>query len=386
MSPWILALLIVSWMVGLWAAGYAAFLGATMIPSFQSWLVYLNRPKPANSKDLNKPERFGFLHKQVTPFHLLIEDDSDARLYVWHILPLRLYRWNHEELINQKFPDRPLSLEEFKQTKNFDLLRHPDTRLVISLHGAGGHLASGIRPLSYRAVSATAADPIHVLAFDYRGFGLSDGKPSESSLLRDAMVVVEWALHVAGIPPERIVLFGHSLGSAVAIALANSLTLRTPAISCAGLVIAGSFTDILTVGKSRRIFLPIAKIRPWLAYFERHFHSKWVNTHQIAEFVQESSRYHIAFVHAENDPVIPIANADSLLWHAINAANENKISEDTTRTRHGEGGRTVEWETKKGAIFQDIWDRGGHNLILLFPVVEIAILRAFAAADPDFKF
>ena len=59
----------------------------------------------------------------------------------------------------------------------------------------------------------------HVLTLDYRGFGKSTGSPTEAGLIIDGVTLVDWVLNVANIPPERIVILGQSLGTAVASAV-----------------------------------------------------------------------------------------------------------------------------------------------------------------------
>ena len=372
----------IAFLGGTITSGYIAFLGAMMFPSFQSQFIYLCRPK--RTVELEKPERFGFLYKQVTPFY--ITTDDNIRLYAWHILPLSLYRRN-EKAIHQNSPLVPTSL----------LQNDPKARLIISMHGTAGNLASGGRPLSYRVLSSASPDHIHILAFDYRGFGLSSGTPSESGLLIDAIAVFKWAVEVANISPERIVIFGHSLGSAVAIALANELARQTPAISFAGIVVTGAFSDLLAVSKTYRIlgfpiFSPIVKVRPLFNYYARHLKDTWLNKDRIGEYARGSYRYHITFIHAENDPIVPAAHANSLFWHAVKATSDNGISFENLEAvkaekmiELGEGGWAVEWQTEKGVIRQDMLKRGGHNPITLYPVVGNAVLRAFQAIDPEFQ-
>lgn len=55
---------------------------------------------------------------------------------------------------------------------------------------------------------------------DYRGFGHSTGSPTEAGLITDGTALVDWVMKVAGIPPERIVILGQSLGTAVTSAVA----------------------------------------------------------------------------------------------------------------------------------------------------------------------
>lgn len=72
-----------------------------------------------------------------------------------------------------------------------------------------------------RQLESLRAAGYNVLAFDYRGFGRNPGSPSESGLYEDAAAAYRHLTQRLGVPPERIVLAGRSLGSAVAIELAT---------------------------------------------------------------------------------------------------------------------------------------------------------------------
>jgi abhydrolase domain-containing protein 12 len=376
---------------------YLTLLGVLItVPSLQAHALYLHRITLTWFKDLNVPEQFGFQHNQATPFH--ITTDDDVILHVWHVLPLGAYWRNYEELIRQGLPAGSSSVE-FTQTLNFRLLRDdPEARLVIYMHGTSGTLASGWRPDSYRALPSAAPDKIHVLTFDYRGYGLSSGTPSEPGLLTDAITVFSWATEVAGVPPERIVIFGQSLGSAVAIALVNHLAVQNPPMSCAGLVVTASFSDVAALTATYRIggvipvLAPLAMFQPLFDYFTSHLHSTWLNKDRVAEFVRKSHRYHITLIHAEDDPDIPAAHTESLFWHAINATSENGMSyealetkKEKKKTKLGEGGWFIEWPTEKGYIRQDMLKYGVHDKIMSYPVVGMAVLRAFQAMDPQLQ-
>ncbi len=60
----------------------------------------------------------------------------------------------------------------------------------------------------------------HVFTIDYRGYGHSSGSPTEAGLITDGVALLNYVLHIANIPPERILLIGQSLGTAVASAVA----------------------------------------------------------------------------------------------------------------------------------------------------------------------
>jgi len=87
--------------------------------------------------------------------------------------------------------------------------------------------SSGYRVPNYRALSAGDPNKIHVLTFDYRGFGCSKGTPTEKGVLEDTISVVQWAIDVARVPPSRILIFGQSLGTAVNLAVAEHFALQS---------------------------------------------------------------------------------------------------------------------------------------------------------------
>ena len=112
-------------------------------------------------------------------------------------------------------------VEDVTEKLAFRLLRDdPEARLLIYFHGNAATLGQQRRTEEYRSYASGACEKVYVLAFDYRGFGKSNGVPSEAGLRNDAEGVVDWALNVAMIPPQRIVLLGHSLGTAVVAAVA----------------------------------------------------------------------------------------------------------------------------------------------------------------------
>ena len=87
-----------------------------------------------------------------------------------------------------------------------------------------------------------------VLALCYRGYGGSTGHPSEHGLIRDAEAAYEFA-H-AHVPAKRIVLFGESLGTGVAVVLAATHEI-------AGIVLDAPFTSIADVGAAAYPFVPV---------------------------------------------------------------------------------------------------------------------------------
>ncbi|KAM0232856.1 hypothetical protein ACHAP5_010590 [Fusarium lateritium] len=381
--------------LGIPAILYFSVLGALVIaPSLQVHAIYLHKVTLTWFKDLNTPEQFGFAHHQVTPFYIPTPDGVE--LHSWHVLPLATYESNQQDLLAQG-PKAGL-VEAFEETLNFRLLKeNPNARLVLYFHGTSGTMASGWRPDSYR--SLYSADPVntHVLAFDYRGYGESTGSPSEKGIITDAITVANWAIHTAGIPPERIVIFGQSLGSAVAIALVNEVAQMKPAIHFAGLVVTATFADIPQLTATYRIggfipvLSPVAKVKPLFAFFARQLSSTWDNMHRLGEFVKSAEKYDITLLHAEDDTDIPMEHSIKLYREAIRAAEDAKgltgdkeALVDSIRKvekRRGEGGSLTVWSTKKGDIRLEILKYGVHDKIMSYPATGLAISRAFASVS-----
>lgn len=92
---------------------------------------------------------------------------------------------------------------------------------------------------------------LDVLLFDYRGYGLSEGRPSEEGLARDARAAWRHVVEARGVAPDRVVLMGHSLGSAVATRLALELDDEP-----AGLVVGAPFPDMPALFRHHAPWLP----------------------------------------------------------------------------------------------------------------------------------
>ena len=95
------------------------------------------------------------------------------------------------------------------------------------------------------------ADGEGLLALNYRGFGGSSGKPTEDGLIRDATAAYEFAR--ARYPARRIVLFGRSLGTAVAVALAAGHEIGA-------LILDAPFTSAADVGAAAYPFAPVRRL------------------------------------------------------------------------------------------------------------------------------
>jgi fermentation-respiration switch protein FrsA (DUF1100 family) len=88
-----------------------------------------------------------------------------------------------------------------------------------------------------------------ILIYDYRGYGLSKGRPSETGLYLDADAMFVYLLKEKGYEPDQIIAYGESLGGAVAIELTSRHDLK-------GLIIEGSFSSIKDIARKYFPFIP----------------------------------------------------------------------------------------------------------------------------------
>lgn len=112
-----------------------------------------------------------------------------------------------------------------------------DAPTLVWSHGNGGNIA-------WRAdiLLALAARGLSVLAYDYRGYGRSAGSPTEAGVKLDAEAAYDLLIR-DGVPPERIVAFGESLGGAVSIALAHRRRV-------AAVIVVSTFTRLRDVARA----------------------------------------------------------------------------------------------------------------------------------------
>jgi pimeloyl-ACP methyl ester carboxylesterase len=165
----------------------------------------------------------------------------------------------------------------------------PETRpvTILFMHGVAGNI-------SHRAENAAALRAnlnAHVFLFDYRGYGRSSGEPSEEGTYLDAEAAFEVLCQRDDVDWHRIILFGHSLGGAVAVELAARLGERV-----CGLIVESSFTSARDVA---RLMLPII---PESAVPDSY--------NSLAKMAQ--IRVPLLVTHAEEDSLLPLDMGRSL--------------------------------------------------------------------------
>jgi uncharacterized protein len=161
--------------------------------------------------------------------------------------------------------------------------------VVLYFHGNGGSLRWRVD--RFRALTA---DGTGLVALSYRGFGGSSGSPTEPGLMNDAAAAYAFAR--ARYDPARIVLWGESLGSGVAVALAAENPVGH-------VVLEAPFTSAADVGASRYPFVPIRLL------MKDQFRSDL----RIGKVTAP-----VLIVHGEHDGIVPFALGERL-YALINA-------------------------------------------------------------------
>lgn len=139
---------------------------------------------------------------------------------------------------------------------------HPAPRgAVVLCHGNGGNRSYAL-PLA----RAFYQRGFSVLNFDYRGYGGNAGSPTEDGLRSDARAALAFVERERGFDATRVLVHGHSLGSAVAIALASEALVGAVAVE-------NAFTSLTDVGAEVYWWLPVRLL----------VRDTWDNSARIAE-------------------------------------------------------------------------------------------------------
>lgn len=184
----------------------------------------------------------------------------------------------------------------------------PGAAVVVMFHGNASSIARSaaqLLPLLPEGQGAFLAE--------YRGYGGNPGRPTEETLIADGRAVLRW-LAAQDIEPQRIVLYGQSLGSGVAVPLAAGNGI-------AGLILEAPFSSVADVAQSLYWFLPVR----WL------IQDRWNSQAVIGKV-----RAPLLIVHGEQDRVIPIrfgrklfaAAREPKLFAAIPSAGHNDLLTD----------------------------------------------------------
>lgn len=187
---------------------------------------------------------------------------------------------------------------------------HDSTSLtVLYFHGNAGNISGRLQ-----TIQLLHRLGVNVFIFDYRGYGKSQGTPSEQGTYQDAEAAWNYLTNNRQITDSNIVIMGRSLGGAVAAWLAAR---KSPAAS----VIESTFTSAGALGADVYPWLPVR----WMIEYE-------YNTQEYIERIDSP----IFMAHSRDDQVVPFQHGETL----FHLASEPKVFVELTGS-HGSGF----WET-----------------------------------------
>ncbi len=157
--------------------------------------------------------------------------------------------------------------------------------VILFCHGNAGNISHRLQTLEF-----FHSLNMSTLIFDYQGFGKSPGRPSEKGTYLDAAAAWKHLVDDRKIKPEKIFIFGRSLGGAVAADLAAQT-------SPAGVILESTFTSVKELGSELFFFLPVKL----LSRFE-------YDTINKLNLISSP----LKIIHSPDDEIIPFAHGQRL--------------------------------------------------------------------------
>mmetsp|Transcript_17414 Transcript_17414/g.31390 ORF Transcript_17414/g.31390 Transcript_17414/m.31390 type:complete len:386 (+) Transcript_17414:87-1244(+) len=294
--------------------------------SRQETLLYVPCVMPGMQTPDQNPEGLRSPAEKNLVYEDVYMDTTDGvRLHAWFIsaTPPKPVEDDQEEGKERTVPVADLRIESKAPT-------------ILFCHANAGNI--GLRVPNY----AEIVDKLqaNVFALDYRGYGCSQGEPSEEGLLEDAMTAWRWLKSASAqgrIDGDKVFIFGRSLGGAVAIGLASELSRRQELLQKAGafmprgVILENTFVSISAVVD---VLFPLIAFKPLK---DRFLRMKWDSISRIS-----SLQVPILFLSGAQDELIPPSQMQALR----DSAKRSQLQ------------RFVEFPEGK---HNDTWEKGGEE-------------------------
>ncbi len=205
---------------------------------------------------------------------------------------------------------RPFENVRFKSSDGLELngwffaarTNSPRAQLaVLFCHGNGGNISD--RAELYHALRESG---VAVFAFDYRGYGRSQGRPDEEGTYLDAQAAHQWLVQKGF---ASIIAYGESLGGGIA----SELCLREKS---SGLILQSTFTSITDIGGEMFPWLPVRR----LGHIKYDTHSKLPRLKLPVLIMHSREDRIVPFRHAEKN--FAVANEPKLFWEISGDHND----------------------------------------------------------------
>ncbi|KAF9955575.1 Protein abhd12b [Mortierella alpina] len=291
-----------------------------------------------------------------TTRNIRISTSDSLRLGAWHILP----RDTPKATLERIYALEPVSPRP-RRSSNSSISSSGSTELIIDerteaifeealksahkvvlyFHGQVGDRGKSNRVATYKGIQE-AMPSAHVITIDCRGYGDSDGFPSELGFKIDAYAAWVWVTQ--RVACEKVIIYGHSLGSGIATNLC--LELEEQELAPLALVLDAAFTsmpDMMTAYRKIPIVRPFARF-PFLL---NHFKMRLMDRFETVRAV-ETIKSPLLLIHGQEDADVLISNSHTLFHTALTARRLKSCTKELAVTEAGEAASAEEELARAG--------------------------------------
>lgn len=292
-------------------------------PFIQRTLLFMNNFEFGET-NLARPEEFGIKCARVLR---LKNYEDNIELGVWHILPestLSSCTTSHH--------DNRTSIQDDAQAFRLD-----SRPIVLYIHGNKGTRAGEHRSRLYRRLAYE--HDYHVVTFDYRGYADSTYEtPTAAGLTTDAWFMYQWLVEQPGVTKERVIVWGHSLGTAVAVRMVADLD---PNQGPRRLILEAPFDSLSSAVANHPFSWPF-RVTPYFQYFfvdpiRDSLDLNFDSDKRIGDIKWTP----IMILHAQDDAIIPQKLGLNLYYVAVEKLGKSKVKFASISSSHGLGHKYI---------------------------------------------
>ncbi|XP_053836498.1 protein ABHD12B isoform X2 [Vidua macroura] len=295
-----------------------------LFPSLLTKFVYLNFLAFPFFVDFRRPELL-----VSNTINLYLTTEPGVTVGIWHTVP------------SSKGAEAQGKDQHWYEEALADA--HP---VIIYLHGNGGTRAASHR---IQFLKTMGAADFHILALDYRGYGDSTGRPSESGFTTDVLALYDWVKARSG--NSSILFWGHSLGTGIATNAARKLQ-EERGVQVDAVVLESPYTNIRDAAAN----IPITKIYRQLPGFEYLILDSMA---RAGMFFRSDENVKVLdcpllILHAEDDGVLPPKLGHKLYETALEAyKDKSKVKFITFPPELGLGHDYISFNPELPALVKD---------------------------------